>query len=118
MTRRRKRRNTPEWQWEQALIDDYYDHRWHKVLDPLYDQFQRWKAGELTHNEMDQAIHKVHKENQETYKLFHQDRGFVITLIQLDREWFDAWVADNPPPPGIKLAYPLLFPSSDDETTA
>lgn len=38
---RKKRRQTPEWQWEQALIDAYYDHRWRQVLDPLYEKFQR-----------------------------------------------------------------------------
>ncbi len=35
-------------EWEQALIDAYYDYRWRHVLQLLYDDFQRWAAGELT----------------------------------------------------------------------
>ena len=100
----RKKRKTLEWQWEQALIDDYYDHRWRQVLDPLYDKFQSWKAGELTHHDMDQAIHETHKQNQELYKLFRESRSFLVGLIQWDREWFEGWVADHPPPPGVELA--------------
>ena len=60
-----KRHKSPRQRWEQALIDAYYDYRCHEVLDPLYDQFQRWKAGELTHDDMDQAIHEAQRKNQE-----------------------------------------------------
>ena len=100
---RRKRRETPKWQWEQALIDAYYDHRWHEGLDPLYEKFQRWAAGELTHEDMDQAIHETHKQNQGLYSLFTESRSFLAGGIQLDEEWFDGWVTDNPAPPGVKL---------------
>ena len=31
----KRRRVSPEWAWEQALIDAYDDYRWHQVLDPL-----------------------------------------------------------------------------------
>ncbi len=103
---RKKRRQTPEWQWEQALIDAYYDYRWHQVLDPLYEKFQQWKAGQLTHTDMDRAIHETHKQTRELYSLFTNKRDFLIDLIQMDREWFESWVADNPPPPGIELRPP------------
>ncbi|MCD6289031.1 MAG: hypothetical protein J7M34_00910 [Anaerolineae bacterium] len=106
----KKRRQTPEWQWEQALIDAYYDYRWHQVLDPLYEKFQRWKAGELTHDDMDYAIHETHKQTRELYNFFTNKRSWLVTLIQLDQEWFDQWVADNPPPPGIQLVPPEARP--------
>jgi hypothetical protein len=108
MMNRRKRRETPEWKWEQALIDDYYDYRWHEALDPLYGKFKRWEAGELTHEDMDQAIHETHKDNQIVYRLFAgEKRSSLVRLIQVDRTWFKAWVAVNPPPPGIELVpYP------------
>jgi len=32
---RKKRRQRPEWKWEQALIDAYYDYRWRQMLNPL-----------------------------------------------------------------------------------
>ena len=81
---RRKRRDTPEWPWEQAPLDDYYDHRWREVPGTLYEQFQRWAAGELTHDDMDQAIHQTHKENRKLYSLFGEKRDFLVRLIQLD----------------------------------
>ena len=103
-----KKSQTPEWQWEQALIDAYYDYRCRQVLEPLYEKFQRWKAGELDHSDMDQAIHEVHKQNQQIYSLFGEKRTFLVEIIQLDRQWFEAWVADNPPPPGVTTAPPSI----------
>ena len=41
------------------MIDAYYDYQWHLTLDPLYEKFQHWKAGETSHDEMDEAIHKL-----------------------------------------------------------
>ncbi|MFL5659111.1 MAG: hypothetical protein ACJ8CB_33620 [Ktedonobacteraceae bacterium] len=69
---RKHKSKSPEWQWEQSLIDAYYDARMHEALAPLYEKFQRWKAGELEHADIDQAIHKVHKQNQELYSFFTQ----------------------------------------------
>ncbi|MBN1936852.1 MAG: hypothetical protein JW934_19480 [Anaerolineae bacterium] len=115
---RKKRRETPEWQWEQALIDDYYDHRWRQVLDPLYEKFQRWAAGELTHDDMDQAIHETHKENQGLYSLFTQSREFLVRMIQWDEKWFREWVTDHPPPEGVQLASLWPFASTNDQETA
>ena len=106
MSRKERRQTTPEWQWEQALIDAYHDCLWRQVLEPLYEKFQRWKTGELTHNDMDRAIHEVHKQNQEIYKFFTQKRSFLVRLIRWDWEWFESWLADHPPPPGIELAPP------------
>ena len=34
------RKRSPLYQWEQELIDAFYDYQWHLVLDPLYEQFQ------------------------------------------------------------------------------
>jgi hypothetical protein len=107
---RKKRRQTPEYKWEQALIDDYYDHRWRQVLNPLYEKFKRWEAGELQHHDMDQAIHETHKQNQELYRLFRESRSFLVGLIQWDEEWFDEWVMDHPPPQGIEPMPPRAGP--------
>jgi hypothetical protein len=114
---RKKRRETPEWKWEQALIDDYYDYRWRQVLAPLCAKFKLWEAGELTHYDMDQAIHATHKQNQELYGLFTQSRSFLVGLIQWDEEWFDEWIVDHPPPPGVELAPRRGRPVSNSEET-
>lgn len=90
-------------QWEQDLIVAYYDHYNHEILDPLYEQFQRWKVDELTHEDMNQAIHQVHKENQKLYTFFSRSRKDLVWMIQSDREWFAAWVPDHPPPPEVEL---------------
>jgi hypothetical protein len=43
------------------MIDAYYNAQWHLALDPLYENFQRWKAGEVAHDEMEEAIHSPHR---------------------------------------------------------
>lgn len=99
----RKQRHSPEWQWERALIDAYADHRWHQLLDPLHDQLHRWERGELTHDELDQAIHQTHKETQRLYTLFTERRVLLVHMTQWNQEWFDVWVAQHPPPPTVTL---------------
>jgi len=99
----KKRTQTPEYQWEQALLDAYYDHHWRQVLEPLYQKFQQWKASELDHMDMDEAIHQTHKQTQEVYVFFTQKRNLLVRVIQLDEAWFLTWVKDNPPPVGYPL---------------
>jgi hypothetical protein len=100
---RKKRTKTPEYQWEQALLDAYYDYRWRQVLDPLYQKFQQWKARELDHIDMDEAIHQTHKQTQEAYVFFTQRRDWLVRIIQMDEAWFQVWIKDNPPPAGYNL---------------
>ncbi len=42
---RKRHRDTPEWAWEQALIDDYHDYRWREALAPLVRAVHRWEEG-------------------------------------------------------------------------
>ena len=83
-----------------------------------------WKAEVVFHEDIDLAIHETHQQNQRVYRFFTQSRRLQVREIQWDREWFEPWAADHPPPAGIELA-PLLgrppFPAprgreSDDET--
>ena len=111
----KKRRNAPAGQWEQALIDDYHDYRYREVLEPLYKQFQCWKAGELSHLDLMDAIHEVHKENQELWKLFTRKREWLVGAIQYDREWFEAWLARHPAPAGTRILPQELFATAQDE---
>jgi hypothetical protein len=106
----KSKHDSPQWKWEQALIEAYYDHRWHKLLDPLYEQFVRWKAGDLTHEALNSAIHEVHKQSPELYNLFGSKRSWLISLIQWDAEWFNEYVIDHPPPPGVELKPTLPEP--------
>jgi hypothetical protein len=82
----------------QELIAAFYDYQWHLVLDPLYDKFQGWKAGELSHDEIDEAIHITHKSCQEVYNLFLNKRDLLARMIQFNEDWFPKWVKDHPRP--------------------
>ena len=99
MSDQKEQHQTQEWQWEQALVDDYYDHRWRQMLEPLCETFQRWKAGELAHAEVDKAIEEAYREKIVLHNLFSQRRDRAAGLIQWwDREWFDAWIKEHRPP--------------------
>lgn len=99
----KKRTQTPEYQWEQALIDAYYDYRWREVLEPLAAQFESWKLGEMNHEQISGVIHQTHKQTQGVFSVFTLKREILVCAIQLNEEWFHAWVKGNPPPAGYKL---------------
>jgi len=69
------------------------------VLDPLNEQFQGWNAGEVSHLEMDEAIHKTHNACQKVYVLFTCRRDFLVSIIPFfNEEWFPEGVKDHPCP--------------------
>jgi len=91
-------------QWEQKLVEDYYNYRWEQLLEPLCATSERWKAGELTIPDMAQALNEVHGQVYELDKLFGQRDDRLVMLIQwLDREWFEAWLEAYSPPKGARL---------------
>jgi hypothetical protein len=101
----KKRRDTPEWQWEQALIDACADHCWRKVFNALHEHLHQWERGELTNDEMDNRVHAAHKQTQEAYKsLNYPKRDDLVLYAQFDDEWFQPWLAQHPPPLGATLA--------------
>jgi hypothetical protein len=92
------KRPSPQREWEQSLIDAYYDYRWRQVLQPLHDDCQRWAVGELEHTDLDRAIHETHKKTQELYRLFSERRQWLVRIIHFDEDWFRDWVKDHPAP--------------------
>ncbi len=90
------------YQWEETLIADYFDYRSRQLLNPLFEQFQQWKAGRLSHNDLFDAIHLAHVENQERYNFFSQKRQTLAKWIQFD-PWFDTWLETHPAPDGADL---------------
>ena len=98
---------TPAQWWEEKLVDDYRDYRWRQLMEPMCDKMRKWKAGELTHDEMDRALEECHRQVCELRNILTQRRDRLVMLIQwLDREWFEAWVKHYSPPPGTRLAHP------------
>lgn len=61
-------------QREREIIGKYYDKKMREILGPLHDEFQRWKSGEISHDEISYAIHRCHRENQKIYRLFTSSR--------------------------------------------
>jgi hypothetical protein len=84
-------------------MDASYDYRWREVLDPLYQKFQHWKAGELDHMDMSEAIYRTHKQTQEVYIFFTEKRDWLVRVIQLDEGWFQTRGKDNLPPAGYPI---------------
>jgi hypothetical protein len=81
------------------MIDDYYDYRWHRLVDPLCDKMQLWKDGNLTHEEMERTLEGVHQEVCEVRCLFRQRKDRLVNLIQhWDRDWFEDWLRKHAPP--------------------
>jgi hypothetical protein len=92
------KKRSPLYLWEQEMIDAFYDYQWHLALDPLYEKFQGWKAGNFSHDEMDKAIHETHKECRDVYNLFTTKRDFLVKIIQFNEDWFPEWVRRHPKP--------------------
>ena len=102
-----ERAPSPAQQWEERLVSDYYDHRWRTLMEPLCDKMQLWKAGKLSHADMDQTLERVHNQICELRNVLSQRHDRLVLLIQwLDREWFTEWVKEYSPPPGARLAPP------------
>jgi hypothetical protein len=90
--------------WEEQLTDAYWDYRWRKIMEPLCETFQSWKAGDLGHEDVNDAIDEAYKEkclinNLVTYR---PDRAAAV-IQWWDREWFLAWIEENRPPADVQL---------------
>jgi hypothetical protein len=96
-----KHRHSP--QWEESLLEAYYDHCWREVLDPLYEQLARWKKGELEHEEVSNSIHQTHKQTARLYNLFIQKRDFLVVIAQQEQDWFNSWLTGHPAPSEVEL---------------
>lgn len=104
MSQQEKSQQSPAQKWEQTLVDDYHDYRWHQVMEPLCDKLQLWKEGQVNHEEMDQFMEDVHQQIWEMRSVFSQRRDRLVNLIQWwDREWFLEWIKEYSPPPGAAV---------------
>jgi len=94
----KRRRDTPEWAWEQALIDAYYDYRWRQVLDPLAAAVRRWEAGVLDHVDLARAAGLIYKQVSPIDDIFSEKREMLVRMIEFDEEWSGPWIAAHPRP--------------------
>ncbi len=77
-------RESEEERGEGEIIAEYYDMKMEEALEPLYEKFQKWKEGEMSHGELSDAIHECHKEMQRIYSIFNSSRDFLMKLIEAD----------------------------------
>ena len=100
--------------WEESLTDAYWDYRWRKIMDPLCDTFQRWKAGDLGHLDVDRAIDEAYKEKCLINNLLTSRPDRAAAIIQWwDHDWFLAWIEKNRPPADVEISPAPL--SAEDE---
>ncbi len=97
---------TSQW-WEDRLVADYREYRWRLLMEPMCQRMEKWKAGELTTEEMDRAFEECYRHITELRHILNQRTDRAALLIQvLDREWFEEWVKQHTPPPGAPVVYP------------
>jgi hypothetical protein len=89
---------SPDLAWEQSLIDAYLDNYWRQVLQPLYDDFQRWHAGELTNDDLAQAIQRTYRQCQKVTDLRAHSPESLVGIIQFDDQWLVSWLKEHPKP--------------------
>jgi len=89
--------------WIAHLTGAYCNDRCQQVLKPWYQKFQHWKACELFHMDMDEAIHLTHQQTQDVEIFITQKRDWLVRIIQFDEAWFQVWVKVNPLPAGYQL---------------
>ena len=84
--------------WEREVMEAYWEHRWRQIMDPLCETFQKWKAGEIGHEKVDEAIDEAYKEKCAINSLLAQRQDRAAGIIRCsDPEWFEAWIKEHRP---------------------
>jgi len=69
------------------LVKAYFDYRWHRLMDPLCDAFQRWKAGLADQAEVEQALDRAYQDRCALRSLRELRLDHMIAIVQIsDRE--------------------------------
>jgi len=92
------RKYTPFEIWQRELVSAFHDYRWQQVLDPLYEQFQLWKAGEISHDELNEALNKSYRDRRDLYNLFYEKISLLARMIELNTDFYEEWVKEHPKP--------------------
>jgi hypothetical protein len=83
--------------WEEKMVADYYDHRCRLLLDPLYEQLQQWKSGDIDHEVIFDSVLGFQKANRERSNFFSNNNEYLVSEIQ-QTPWFQEWVKTHPIP--------------------
>lgn len=84
--------------WQSSLVKAYLDYRWHRLMNPLCNAFQRWKAGLADYTEMEQALDRAYQDKCALRNLGELRLDHMMAIIQVsDREWFLRWIEEHHP---------------------
>jgi hypothetical protein len=95
---RKQRRDSAEWAWEQALIDDYHDYRWREALAPLVRAVHRWEEGKADPEDVANAAEGLRKPVETLDWVFSQKRDYLVRMILFHEDWSRPWLATHPRP--------------------
>ncbi len=84
--------------WEETLLAAYRDYLYRRVLTPLAERVDQWRAEDITHEDLDAALHVAHTELQKVYALVTGPRRELAAAAVADRRWYEAFLAEVPPP--------------------
>lgn len=78
---RKPKKSKEERQRDRNIVDRYHQKVTEDALEPLYQDFQKWKNGQLAYDDLTEKIHEFHKKNQQIWTMFNYngwDDEFLI----------------------------------------
>ena len=76
-----KKKTKEQRKMDREIVGRYHQKLTEDALDPLYEHFLQWKAGQLAYYELTEKIHEFHKHNQKIWSKFNSfgwDDEFLI----------------------------------------
>lgn len=67
----KKRKSKEQRKKDRELVERYHQKVTEDALEALYENFQQWKAGQLSYGELTDHIHEFHKQNQKIWSKFN-----------------------------------------------
>ncbi|KGX91254.1 hypothetical protein [Pontibacillus marinus] len=84
------KKSKAEKQRDREILELYHKKVTEEALEPLWNYFEQWKAGEYPYYELTERIHEFHNENQEIYKTFqYLQRERLIFKAKKEMDMFN-----------------------------
>lgn len=77
----KKKKTKEQRKMDREIVERYHQKLTEDALEPLYENFIQWKAGQLAYYELTEQIHEFHKNNQKIWSKFNSfgwDDEFLI----------------------------------------
>lgn len=80
----RRKKSKEERKRDREIVELYHQRVTEEALEPLYENFQKWKSGKLPYYELTEHIHEFHKLNQKIWSRFNTNDEFLIFQAKRD----------------------------------